>query len=287
MESAVWKIKFYGVRGSTPVCESEMSHFGGNTTCFYLDLLVKKPDEKIIVIFDAGTGIRNLGKDIAAGKIPLTEYILLHISHFHWDHIQGFPFFEPAYYPNQKIALFSPHYAGKEASELKEVFGRQMHSEHFPVQLDNMGADMRFYTTEEFQRTLSMDKNVKFLYRRHQHPGGAFSYRLDGYGKSIVICSDLEHGENIDPEVVKFCENADLLIHDAQYTDEQLKEYRGRGHSSFTQAIEVAERANVKQLYLTHHDPDHDDTFLLNIEEECQKRFPNCSLAREGMEVII
>ena len=287
MEYPVWKIKFYGVRGSTPVCDRDMNEFGGNTTCFYLDLMVKKPDEKIIVIFDAGTGIRNLGKDIVAGKIPLTEYILLHISHFHWDHIQGFPFFEPAYIPNQKIALFSPHYAGKGAKDLEKVFARQMHAEHFPVQLNEMGADMRFYTTEEFQRTLSMDKNVSFQYREHRHPGGAFSYRLEGYGKSVVICTDLEHGETLDREVVEFCKDTDLLIHDAQYTEEQICSYRGWGHSSFTQAMEVAEQANVKKLYMTHHDPDHDDEFLRKKELECQERFPNCFLAREGQEVTV
>ena len=287
MDTPVWKFKFYGVRGSVPVCGANFSEFGGNTTCFYLDLLVKPPEEKIIVIFDAGTGIRQLGKDIASGEIGLTKHILLHFSHFHWDHIQGFPFFAPAYFKDQSIALFSPHCLAPGPEVLKNVFARQMQSEYFPVQLDNMGADMRFYTNEEFQHFLQLDRNVDFRYMHHNHPGGAYSYRLDGYGKSVAICTDLEHGETINEDVVEFCKNVDLLVHEAQYTAEELQERRGWGHSSYDQAIEVARRANAKQLYITHHDPDHDDDFLINIEKDCQQKFPNCHLAREGTEVIV
>ncbi|MEM9324962.1 MAG: MBL fold metallo-hydrolase [Bacteroidota bacterium] len=287
LPSPIWKLKFYGVRGSTPVCDPFVSEFGGNTTCFYLDLLVKEGDEKVIAIFDAGTGIRQLGKDILSGDITLTPFILLHMSHFHWDHIQGFPFFGPAYIPNQKIALYSPHYNDGETDLLERVFARQMHSEYFPVQLDKMGADMRFYTTEEFQDALGLDDNVSFHYRKHNHPGGAYSYRLEGYGKSITICTDLEHGETIDEDVVDFCKNSDVLIHDGQYNDEELPTRRGWGHSSWNQAIEVAQRAGVGHLYITHHDPDHDDDFLRQAELDCRSRFTNCTFAREGDEVLI
>jgi phosphoribosyl 1,2-cyclic phosphodiesterase len=284
----VWKVKFYGVRGSIPICHPEFTEFGGNTTCFLLDLLKTPIDEKVTVIFDAGTGIRQLGKDIVDGRIPKAEHILIQFSHFHWDHIQGFPFFAPAYFEGQSIVLFSPHYLEESATKLKEIFDLQMQSEYFPVQLNKIGADVRFHTHEkEFQRPLNMDPLTTFTYVKHQHPGDAFSYRLDGYGKSVVFCTDIEHGAQIDEEVVEFCRDADLLIHDAQYTDEELLEHRGWGHSSFSQAIEVAERANVQQLYLTHHDPDHNDAFLRRIEKECQQRFPNCHLAREGEEVFI
>lgn len=287
MSDHIWKLKFYGVRGSIPVCSPSANIFGGNTTCFYLDLLVKDPKEKIIVVFDAGTGIRQLGKDIASGEIGRTEYILIHFTHFHWDHIQGFPFFAPAYFENQKIALFSPHCLTENPEELKQIFMRQMQSEYFPVQLNNMGAELLFYTDEQFQQVLHLDTQVTLQYRLHNHPGGAYSYRLDGYGKSVVICTDLEHGEDIDPEVVEFCRGADLLIHEAQYTDEELSQRRGWGHSSYNQAIEVAKRAKVKQLYITHHDPDHDDNFLQKMEAECQEKFPNCFLAKEGQVVLI
>ncbi|MEL6356668.1 MAG: MBL fold metallo-hydrolase, partial [Bacteroidota bacterium] len=157
----------------------------------------------------------------------------------------------------------------------------------FQVQLERMGADFKFYTTEGFQSRLAMDETVDFKYRLHNHPGEAYSFRLDGYGKSVVICTDLEHGEEIDPEVVEFCKGADLLVHEAQYTSEELQARRGWGHSSFEQAIRVAERAGVDKLYITHHDPDHDDPFLAKIEKQCQRRFANCFLAREGQEVFV
>ena len=287
MSKPVWKLKFYGVRGSIPVCSSEVNEFGGNTTCFCLDLLEKEEDEKVTVIFDAGTGIRQLGKDILSGAIPKAERILINFSHFHWDHIQGFPFFAPAYLPDQRIAIFSPHFLNQDVEKLYQVLGRQMHSEYFPVQLDMMGADLSFFTQEQCQNAIGMDNKVRFSYNKHNHPGGAYGYRLDAFDKSVVICTDVEHGEEIDPEVVAFCQDADLLVHEAQYTDEELVRRRGWGHSSFSQAIEVAERANVKQLYITHHDPDHEDDFLLEIEHQCQKRFPNCFLAREGQEVLV
>jgi len=103
----------------------------------------------------------------------------------------------------------------------------------------------------------------------------------------VVICTDIEHGNSVLPEIVEFCKNADLLVHEAQYTSEELESHRGWGHSSYDQAMEVAERAGVKKLAITHHDPDHDDAFLTKIERECQKRYPNCVLARENMEIIL
>jgi len=287
MSEHIWKIKFYGVRGSIPVSSPSVKEFGGNTTCFYLDFLVKEPKDKVIVVFDAGTGIRQLGKDIMSGLIGRTEHILMNFTHFHWDHIQGLPFFAPAYLPDQKIAFFSPHFLNEDADKLHEVFKGQMQSKYFPVQLDKMGADMHFFTSEHFKDSLKLDEQVKFSYHQLNHPGSAFGYRLDGYGKSVVICTDVEHGEQVNPEIVEFCRDADLLIHEAQYTDEQLVKYRGWGHSSFNQAIEVAERANVKNLYITHHDPDHNDDFLRSIEAQCQQRFANCFLAREGQEVLV
>jgi len=111
---------------------------------------------------------------------------------------------------------------------------------------------------------------------------------MDDNGKGIVICTDLEHEEDeVNPDIVAFCRDADVLVHDAQFTNEELKTHKGWGHSTYDQAIEVAEKANVKKLIMTHHDPDHDDAFLTKMEKECQKRFPNCFLAREGMEIIV
>lgn len=106
-------------------------------------------------------------------------------------------------------------------------------------------------------------------------------------GKVLVYCTDIEHGECIDPQIVELARDADMLIHDGQYTPEELPSHKGWGHSSWEQAIEVAERANVKQLIVTHHDPDHDDAFLRDVEKKCQARFPNTVFAREKTQVII
>ncbi|MDW3193001.1 MAG: MBL fold metallo-hydrolase [Cytophagales bacterium] len=264
-----------------------MSEFGGNTTCFYLELLAGDKHHGTSIIFDAGTGIRQLGKDMMSGNIPRKENILIHFSHFHWDHIQGLPFFIPAYLPDQKIAIFSPHYLADETKKLENVFEKQMHSEFFPVQLENMGSNMCFFTNEDFQKLLSLDNKVTFTYYKNNHPGDAYSFKLSGYGKTVVISTDFEHGETLDEDFVTFCEGADLLIHEAQYTDKELQEHRGWGHSSFSQAMEVAEKSGAKNLYITHHDPDHDDVFLREIERDCQQRFKNCFLAREGEEVVV
>jgi phosphoribosyl 1,2-cyclic phosphodiesterase len=281
----VWLLKFYGTRGSIPVCENNFHQFGGNTTCIYVDLLIKE-EHNFIMVFDAGTGIRKLGRDIRDGKIPDAKVILIAFTHFHWDHIQGFPFFDPSYQSDKEIVFFSPHQK-MNSDELKQIFNIQMQKEYFPVQLNNMGAELKFFTAEEYLSYLNIDQKVKSSYRLHNHSGGAFSYRLDAEERSIVICTDLEHGERIDPEVVAFCKDADLLIHDAQYTDEELQNRHGWGHSSYSQAIEVAKLAKVKRLAFTHHDPDHNDEFLAKIEVGCQLKFPNCFMAREGMEIFV
>ncbi|TXD47204.1 MBL fold metallo-hydrolase [Polaribacter sp. IC073] len=285
MEKAVWNVKLYGGRGSTPVCESDFQKYGGNTTCIYIDLLINN-HSKLMVIFDAGTGIRQLANDIETGSIPKADFILLIFTHLHWDHIQGFPFFSPLYNPNQKIGVVYPK-KNLKIKDVEDLFALQMQKEFFPVQLENMGSDLQFINYKDAEALLSEDGLVTFSFREHNHPGGAFSYKLEAGGKSIVISTDLEHGKEIDKDVVDFCKNADLLIHDAQYTDEELALYEGWGHSSFNQAIETAALANVKNLVLTHHDPSHDDTFLSAIEKECKSKFKNSQLAKEGMEFNI
>ena len=123
---------------------------------------------------------------------------------------------------------------------------------------------------------------------KHNHPGGAYSYRLqDKEGKVVVFCTDIEHGDEIDQNIVELARDADLLIHEGQYTPDELPRYKGWGHSSWEQAVAVAEQANVSQLVITHHDPDHDDDFLNDVEKQVQQRFPNAVLAREKMEIIL
>jgi ribonuclease BN (tRNA processing enzyme) len=164
-----------------------------------------------------------------------------------------------------------------------------MHAEYFPVQLDYMGASFEFLQIADASKHFTGINNVETVVttQRHSHPGGAYSFRIERNGKVLVICTDVEHGEQIDPRLVELARGADLLVHDAQYTAEELQKRRGWGHSSFDQAMRLAEMADVKRLALTHHDPDHDDEFLERIEKLCQERFPKAMLAREGMEISI
>ncbi len=278
-------VKFYGTRGSVPVCSPDFQEFGGNTTC----LQIRDTETNNIAIIDAGTGIRELGKELIESGHKQDE-IFIAFTHFHWDHIQGFPFFEPAFNAKQKINLLALGW-GQRISCLKDIFKTQMQKEFFPVQLEKMGAKFKFMLHKETERvftTLAIKpKPVVVRANKHKHPGGAYGYRIELDGKVLVFCTDVEHEKSIDKNVVKFAEGADLLVHDAQFTDEELKKKKGWGHSSFSQAIEVAERANVKMLALTHHDPNHDDAFLKKMEKKCQAIFKDCFLARERMEIVL
>jgi phosphoribosyl 1,2-cyclic phosphodiesterase len=226
-----------------------------------------------------------LGRDLKAmGHVQ--EQIVMAFTHFHWDHIQGFPFFSPAYDPVQKLTLLT---LGEEqqVGNLREVFETQMQSVYFPVQLNHMGAEFRFVqierATEHFRDMHNPATTVTS--QKLNHPGGSCGYRIERGGKILVICTDVEHGESIDPNVVALARGADLLVHDAQYTAEELGNRRGWGHSSYDQAMQVAEMAGVKRLAMTHHDPDHDDEFLTRMEKLCQERFQECLLAKEGTEL--
>jgi len=273
------RIKFYGVRGSISVFGEDFLEFGGNTTC----VLLEGPNRTVIL--DAGTGIRNLGKEMAGDPhLGIDRDCYLAFSHFHWDHIQGLPFFLPAYDARRKFTISA---IGREryGTNLRSIFEAQMQETYFPVPLDGMGATFEFLQTPEDQ--LSVEKAFVRVVR-HNHPGGAYSYRFrDTEGKVIVFCTDIEHGDSIDPKIVELARDADVLIHEGQYTPEELPSHRGWGHSSWAQAVEVAERAKVKRLVVTHHDPDHDDAFLRDIERQCQARFPATVLAREQMEIVV
>lgn len=273
------KVSFYGTRGSISVSEPEFSKFGGNTSCLLLTF-----DTGRIGILDAGTGIRKLGQDILANGIGQYDNILIGLSHTHWDHIHGFPFFKPAYDPKRHFTLAL---SGKErrSTNLESVFATQMQREYFPVSLSDMGAQISFWQPETSEVTTA--SGIRVRTSRHNHPGGAYGYRIAEGSKTLVYCTDVEHGKSIDPNVVALARDADLLIHDAQYTPKELLQKRGWGHSSWEQAIEVALQANVRQLALFHHDPEHDDRFLLGVEKECQRLFANSVIAREGQVITL
>ena len=273
------RVVIYGCRGSIPVNGPEFDKFGGSTSC----LLITSEDSINVGIIDAGTGIRRLGQEIMKDAALREKPIVIAFTHFHWDHIQGLPFFEPAYVKGKKISLLA---LGRErpVTDLERVFSVPMQREYFPVQLCDMGAAFEFLLSGA---TVHPFPKAVVSARKHRHPGSAYSYRIARGGKSIVVCTDIEHGEHLDPATVEFCRGADLLLHDAQFTAEELSSHRGWGHSSYEQAVECAKLAGVKKLVLTHHDPNHDDTFLTEIEERCQQVLPDCVLARENMTIVV
>jgi phosphoribosyl 1,2-cyclic phosphodiesterase len=273
------KIKFYGVRGSLPVCGREFEKYGGNTTC----IKIYRENAHRIAIIDAGTGIRNLGKEIVSSG--LTQNIInIFFSHFHLDHIQGLPYFAPAYNKEQRIGILAMGRRGK-IKNLKEIFSTQMQEEYFPIGLDMMGAQFEFLTYGDKEKLFGAV--VKAAPQHHVYPGGSYGIRAEDESKVFAICTDVEHIDGIDQNVVDIAMNADLLVHDGQYTPEEYKKLKGWGHSSFEHAVEVAIKANVKKLIITHHDPDHNDDFLDEMECECQKLFPNSFFAKEGMEIAV
>ena len=269
------KLKFYGTRGSIPVCEPNFQKYGGNTTC------VSICNGNEIFIFDAGTGIRKLGLEYLANSESKVTNIVLAFSHFHWDHIQGFPFFLPAYDPKRELTITTFGRTDK-FFNLKAIFENQMRKEFFPVPLHKMGAKLNFI---QHEGNIFETSNGVITSSEHYHPGGAYSYRIEIEGKVIVFVTDVEHIDGIDQRVVNIAKDADILIHEAQYTPEELEMHKGWGHSSWEQAIEVAKLANVKKLFITHHDPDHSDDFLDEIEFQCKKNFDNVQLAKDNLEI--
>ncbi len=273
------KITFYGTRGTMPVADPNYTRFGGNTACILVAFSTGR-----VAILDAGTGIRKLGNDLLRSSHEQFGNISIILSHTHWDHIQGFPYFELAYDPRRNFTI-SICGKGRMGKDLKSIFSTQMQNDFFPVSLEEMGAKFTFLQPDI--TTYEHPSGIKLEASKHSHRGDAYGYRIEEGGKTLVYCTDVEHKDGIDPNVVALSKNADLLIHDAQYTPDELKVKRGWGHSSWEQAIEVAERAGVKKLALFHHDPEHNDTFLLNMEIECRKRFADLFLAREGDEITL
>ncbi len=272
------KITFYGVRGSLPVCKREFTRYGGNTSSMLYEF-----DNGSLGILDAGTGIVQLGKDLIKRNI-IDKEIWIAFTHFHWDHIQGFPFFRPAYDPKLIIRMLA---IGQERKNMniRSLFEVQMQSTFFPVPLGKMGAKFMF----EYMNYHELEwQGHQIIIRKHNHPGMAYSFRFNlPNNRSFAVCTDIEHNGALDRDIIDLVRGVDVLIHDGQFTPEELAKKKGWGHSSWRQCTDLAGLAQVKQLYITHHDPDHDDDFLDQIELESRNAFPNTLLAREGMEITL
>jgi phosphoribosyl 1,2-cyclic phosphodiesterase len=276
------RIRFWGVRGSVAVPGPETVQVGGNTSCTEVRC------GNTLVILDCGTGMRLLGQSLLS-EMPMEAHVFF--SHVHWDHIQGFPYFTPAFVRGNTFHL----YGGNNVSRtLEETLAGQMDYPSFPVHLTEMGARMSFNDLYEGQVIqLGAERTIKVTNVRGNHPNGVFAYRVDYDGHAIVYATDTEHYSIVDPKLKKLAKDVDVLIYDAMYLPEEYTGEAGGGpktgwgHSTYEHAVALAKEAGAKQLVLFHHDPTQNDAAVAEKERRARALFPNCMAAREGLVIDI
>jgi phosphoribosyl 1,2-cyclic phosphodiesterase len=270
-------INFWGVRGSIACPGAATVRYGGNTPC--VEMLVGG----YRLIFDAGTGIYVLGQSLLH-DLPVSGHIFF--SHSHWDHIQGFPFFSPAFMAGNEFDIYGgviPH-----GVTIEHRLHDQMEQPNFPVPLQVMGANLRFHTLNYGDKVTLGDVTISTGLLNH--PGGAMGYRVSWGDYAVAYITDTEHfSDRLDENVLELADRADLLIYDCTYTDEEYYHPKtskiGWGHSTWQEAVKIAQAAQVKKLVIFHHDPSHNDEFMDSIEIEAARVFPQAVVAREGMKI--
>jgi phosphoribosyl 1,2-cyclic phosphodiesterase len=271
-------VGFWGVRGSTPTVERSNARYGGNTPC--VELLA--PDGTRFIL-DCGTGLRTLGNRWLAAHSdkPLEAHVF--VTHYHWDHIQGIPFFGPLYGPKHKFHFYSfrSNFLGKES--LKKVLEAQMAQPYFPVDMSVMSAHRDFSEIAD-KDTLEIS-GVKITARALNHPQGCLGFRFETPAGTVVYATDNEPGNpELDRSIRELAQGADIFINDAQYTPEQLSTTRkGWGHSSWLEGVNIAKEAGAKHLILFHHDPDSSDLIIDGLQREARQKFASVWAASEGM----
>jgi phosphoribosyl 1,2-cyclic phosphodiesterase len=272
------EITFYGVRGSIASPGPETAGVGGNTSC----VEVMCGSERIIL--DAGTGLRKLGDRMMAEGA--TEATML-LSHQHWDHIQGIPFFVPAYVPTTKLRVYG---GVNGVMSLEETLAHQMTAPVFPVRLDELAAQIELRDVRSGHAFMVGGAQVRAV--KVNHPGGCFAYRIDYESHSVVYATDTEHYACVDPALRALAAGADVLIYDSQYTPEEYRGDAGRskvgwGHSTYVAGAELAKSAGVGQYILFHHDPSRTDAKVAEIEAKAKALFNGSEAAREGMRISL
>jgi len=270
-------VRFWGVRGSIAVSGEQYVQTGGNTSC----VEVTHDGERLVL--DGGTGLRALGDSLGFSPQKVTVVF----SHVHWDHIQGVPFFGPAFHPDSQLTLIG---ADRPSGSIRDALARQMKPPQWPIGLDAFQARLDFQTARSGQsfevgpfRLTPVDLD---------HPDGVLAWRIEAGGTSLVYATDIEHDGHLDRRLLKAAEGTDLLIHDAQYTE---PEYRGEqgpcrkgwGHSTWTEAVECARLVQARRLALFHHDPGRPDRAVRSIESAARRLCARAFAAREGVVVSL
>lgn len=270
-------LRFWGVRGSVATPSPGYLGIGGNTPCMQV---VRNDDASgqsgELLIFDAGTGIRALGAEIAT-RPHAPAAIHIFFTHFHWDHLQGLPYFPPLFSPATHLVFHSAH----PPERLRAVLAGQMETPYFPVLFDQIAATMEFRQIGAApQRFGSVTVEAFKLH----HPQGSVGYHIVHPEKTAVYATDHEHGDSAtDHGLISMSQGADVLVYDAQYTPAEYESRHGWGHSTWQEGIRTATQAGTKQLVLFHHDPDRDDEAVRRIEQEARQKFSATMAAYEGL----
>ncbi len=292
-EKSAVSITFWGTRGSISTPGSSTEKYGGNTPC------VSVSSGRSTIILDAGTGIRPLGIRLAAQMKtdgPFPQHILL--SHTHWDHIQGLPFFQPAYIKGTDLVIYG---SSQKERFLESILGGQMDVNYFPVQMKELAANVSIREFEDrFMRIGDIDIDIQ---EQVMHPGGSIRFKMRTGGKTVVYATDIELNaifspdtptdttEQLAQEYRDFIHHADLLIADGQYSESEYAEKKGWGHTSVPLLLNVAHEAGVKQLAVFHHDPEHSDAFFDLLSRQYEPVYRNAVppmhvfWAREGITI--
>jgi len=271
-EGPALTVRFWGVRGSIACPSPAYMGFGGNTSC------VEVRAGERVVILDAGTGIRPLGQLLKRERAKQADILF---SHTHWDHVNGFPFFAPAFDPDHAFRVFAGHLA--EEGGIREAIAGHMHEPMFPVPLDVMRARLSF-TDFPAGETLDLGPGLRARTAPLNHPNGATAYRIEHAGRSVCYVTDTEHVPGRpDERILALIAGADLVIYDSTYTDAELPARVGWGHSTWQEGLRLVRRAGAKRLVVFHHDPDHDDEAMAAIESQLGGESDGNVVAREGM----
>jgi phosphoribosyl 1,2-cyclic phosphodiesterase len=283
------KLVFWGVRGSTPTLDQDTWRYGGNTSC----LEFTAPDG-VHFILDCGTGLRMLGNRFrrpdhpwgeTTGNARLEAHIL--VTHYHWDHIQGIPFFQPFFEARNHFHFYSFQSKHLGPDSLRQVLEAQLASPYFPVNLSTMTASRTFREVSGGEQWDIQGTHITTAWLNH--PQGCLGYRLDTAAGSIVYATDNEPGvPEMDRHLRELARNADILIYDSQYSPEQLASTRkGWGHSSWLEGVKVARDAGVRNLVLFHHDPDSSSRIVDGYVSAARREFSAAWAATEGMSMVL
>lgn len=265
------RLVFHGVRGSVPVGSPETERYGGATTCLGAEL-----DSGAYLILDCGTGMRRFEAQMNPGARRFT--VLL--SHYHWDHLMGLPFFSPLF---DEDAVFDFYGSPWEGHSVEEGVAGTFRPPWFPLRLSDTAAAKKFQSVPEGPWAVD---NVTITAARLNHPQGVTAYRLDSDAGSVVFATDVERGDPVsDAALTELASGADVLIHDAQYSLDDISSHRGWGHSTWEDGVAAAEDAGVDKLVLVSHDPVRTDDQVDELVEKAQRRFPNTVAAYAGMEL--